>query len=281
MLQGELFPASAHCQRWSDRRGSWRHRSEGGFDGRRYDVATITEADAKAYVVRHHYSSSYPSTRLRYGLFERDRLVGVAALSVPVRKAVLTNVFPDLEAYAQSLELGRFVLAESVPANGESWFLGRLFELAAADGLRGIVSFSDPLPRTTRAGRVVLPGHVGTIYQATNALYLERGRARWLTLLPDGTSLNDRARQKVISQQRGHAHVERLLIGWGACAPVDGEDMRRWLAEALAAIGTRRVWHRGNHRFAFALGTPAERRAVRRMVPLKPRPYPKSIDRAA
>ena len=42
-----------------------------------------------------------------------------------MQRRVLTAVFPDLEPYAESLELIRFVLAESVPANGESWFLAR------------------------------------------------------------------------------------------------------------------------------------------------------------
>ena len=42
-----------------------------------------------------------------------------------MQRRVLTAVFPDLEPYAESLELSRFVLAESVPANGESWFLAR------------------------------------------------------------------------------------------------------------------------------------------------------------
>ena len=36
-----------------------------------------------------------------------------------MQRRVLTAVFPDLEPYAESLELSRFVLADSVPANGE------------------------------------------------------------------------------------------------------------------------------------------------------------------
>jgi hypothetical protein len=279
--QLDLFPASAWCERWTDRRHAWRHLSDGGFDARRFNVAPLVEADAKAYVTRHHYSGTYPSARLRYGLYERSELVGVAVLSVPVRSEVLTGVFPQLEPYTESLELGRFVLAEGVAANGESWFLGRLFEQAARDGLRGIVSFSDPAQRTTSSGQVVMPGHVGTIYQATNALYLGRARARTLLLLPDGTVLNDRAIQKVKAQEKGHEYVERLLIGYGASAPRAGQAMRAWLADAIDAIGVRRLRHQGNHRFGFCLGTPAERRAIKRMVQLERRPYPKAVDRAA
>ena len=125
-----------------------------------------------AYVERHHYAGTYVASRLRYGLWERDgTLVGVAVLSIPVQRAVLTRPFPELEPYQESLELGRFVLADHVPANGESWFLGQVFRLAQHEGVRGIVSFSDPVARRDLAGRVVFPGHVGAIYQASNAIY--------------------------------------------------------------------------------------------------------------
>jgi hypothetical protein len=52
----ELAPASDWCQRWCDRRPSWRHRSDGGFDGAAYEVAPVDDPTAKAYVERHHYS---------------------------------------------------------------------------------------------------------------------------------------------------------------------------------------------------------------------------------
>ena len=53
--------------------------------------------------------------------------------------------------------------------------------------------FSDPLPRTRADGTVVMPGHLGTIYQAANAVYTGRGTPRTLTLLPDGTVFSDGA----------------------------------------------------------------------------------------
>jgi hypothetical protein len=279
-MQLDLFQASGLCQRWADRRPSWRHVSEGGFNRARYEVTPIDELVARAYVERHHYSGSYPAASQRYGIFERGTLLGVAVLSVPVRAEVLTGVFPNLAPYTESLELGRLVLADAVPANAESWMLARVWELAAAEGVRGIVSFSDPMPR--RAGdTIIMPGHVGTIYQSSNALYLGRGRARWLQLLPDGTVLNDRAIAKVKSQQRGHEYVERRLVAFGARARRAFEDPSAWLAEALTTIGVRRVKHLGNHRYAFSLGAPAERRRVTRMIPLDRQLYPKTIDLAA
>lgn len=59
----------------------------------------------------------------------------------------------------------RFVLLDECPGNSESWFLARCFDALLADGVRGVVPFADPVPRRTASGRLVMPGHVGTIYQ--------------------------------------------------------------------------------------------------------------------
>jgi hypothetical protein len=48
--------ASDWCQRWAARRHSWRHRSEGGFDASRYDVALLAESEARTFVEANHYS---------------------------------------------------------------------------------------------------------------------------------------------------------------------------------------------------------------------------------
>lgn len=247
-----------YCQRWESRTHSWRHVSEGGFTPSAYEVAPLPERDARAFVTRHHYAASYPASRLRYGLHATGgALVGVAVLSVPVRREVLTGVFPQLEAYRESLELGRFVLLDEVPANAESWFLGQVWRQAAEAGLRGIVSFSDPIPRPRADGSTAFVGHVGTIYQATNAAYLGRSRPRILNLRPDGTVLNDRTRAKAKSGERGCVYAR---------------------AQVEAAGEVRRLRHSGNHRYAFVLGTPAERRALRR--DLESLPYPKTDERS-
>jgi len=236
---------------------SWRVPGEGGFTPGNYGVAPIEEATAKAYILDRHYSGTYPAARLRFGLFDAasgPKLVGAAVLSVPASKKVLTNVFPGLEPYSESLELGRFVLDDEVPANGESWFLGQLLRQAAEDGLRGVVSFSDPLPRTKADGSVIMPGHVGTIYQASNARYLGRATPRTLALLPDGTVFSARAMQKIRDQDQGHEYAEAHLIAFGAQPMRAYENPARWLREALAAAGVRPLRHQGNHRYAFATG---------------------------
>lgn len=274
----EINPASDNCQRWSQRRHSWRHTSEGGFDPNRYTVEAIDELVAKSYVLEHHYSGSFPSSKFRLGMFDGDELVGVLVYSIPVRDEVLTNVFPDLEPSVQSVELGRLVLADEVPANAESWFVARCAEHAAARGVLGVVSFADPVRRIIN-GRVTCPGHVGLIYQASNATYAGRGAPQTMTILPTGEVLQNRAKSKIRNQESGHEHVERKLIALGARAPRAGESPHAWLRQALEDVGVVRLRHRGNHRYVMALGSKAQRRRLR--VNVQGQPYPKAIDPAA
>jgi len=265
------------CQRWRERRQSWRHRSEGGFDAAGYRVEALEEGPAKRFVVTHHYSGTYPAAARRYGLWNRTgALVGVAVFGVPASNRVLTNVFPDLEPVVESLECSRFVLLDG-PGNEESWFLARCFDQLAARGVRGVVSFADPVPRRTASGAVVCPGHVGTIYQATNAIYTGRGTARTVIVLPDGTTLHARAIQKVRRQERGHLYVEQRLCALGAPPPRAFEPPAAWLTDALATIGADRLRHRGCHRYCHVLGATRRARAQVR-VRLAPATFPKQVD---
>jgi hypothetical protein len=255
------------CQRWNPGGiPSWRRPCDGGFDPSRYGAAPIGEDQAKTFVTTRHYSRSYPAASQRYGLFDltaaTPRLAGVAVLSVPASKTVLTSVFPHLEPYAESLELGRFVLADDVPANGESWFLGQCSRLAAATALRALVMFSDPAERRTADGRLVKPGHVGVIYQACNAVYTGQATPRTLTVLPDGAVFSDRAAQKIRQQDCGHEYAERQLIALGARPRRAGENPASWLASVLASVQARKIRHPGNHRYAFPRGTRRQRSTV-------------------
>lgn len=195
---GEFPIATPWCQRWRERRHSFRHTSAGGFDPRHYIVEALPETAAKEFVVGHHYSGSFPSARFRFGLYDVGdggaRLCGVAVFGVPVTAAVLTRPLPDLQPYVESLECSRFVLLDEVPANAESWFLARCFDELLVLGVRGIVSFADPVPRRDASGNLVAVGHVGTIYQATNAIYMGRATPRTVKLLPNGVVLNSGVR---------------------------------------------------------------------------------------
>lgn len=256
------------CQRWRDKRGSYRPAGE-PIRTADYEVAEIaTDREARAFVERHHYSGSYPAARARYGLHRRGELVGVAVLSHPPSEAALLAALPLPCDRLAKVELGRLVLLDDVPANGESWFAARAFELARATGFEAIVAHSDPEPRRTVDGGIVFPGHLGTIYQATNAVYCGRTPARTWRLLPDGSVLSARALSKLRLKEKGWRYVVELLLAHGAPAP--SGDWREWVTLAVEGV-SRTYRHRGNHRYIWAID-----RRLRRHLP-QPQPYPKLV----
>ncbi len=279
LLPGETPTVSLRCQRWTGRRMAWQLADpDARFDARRYEVLEIPDdTTAKAYVLANHYSGAYVNALRRFGLYRAGVLVGVAVYSLPVTSAVLTCVLPDLAPGVESMELGRLVLDEAEPGNTESWFVARCHEILAADGVRGIVSCADPVPRELPDGTVVAPGHVGWIYQALNGAYTGRTAVRTLWMLPDGTIVSEKAKQKIRSQERGHDYAERQLVRWGAEPMRAGESPKEWLKRARYQARVTLLRHRGCHRYVFALGTRAERRGLR--IARAGLAYPKSTDR--
>jgi hypothetical protein len=252
-------------QRWRERRDFYRRATE-KIRPAEYDAAPLVEREAKAFVIRHHYSKSYPAARFRFGLYRRGELAGVAVFSVPCRSDIL-SIFPGRPL--DSVELGRFVLLDEVPGNGETFFLGRCFSELRARGLTGVLAFSDPHPRETDAGRTIFAGHLGVIYQAHNARYLGRGSRRTLRLLPDGRVFSARAISKIRSADQGWRYSAAILEGIGA-RPLAGSDPREWLASELPRL-TRTIRHPGNHRYAWTL----QRRHRAHLAPVEP--YPKRL----
>lgn len=241
------------CQRWRERRDTYRPAGE-AFEPRAFEVAPIaSDTAARAFVEAHHYSGSYPAARRRFGLFERGELVGVAVFSVPMRASVLRPWSLD-----DGLELGRFVLLDGVRANGESWFLARALDALRAEGWAGVVSLSDPTARTSTSGAVVFGGHVGTIYQASNAIYTGRASPQTLRLLPDGSVFSNRAASKIRKSERGWRYAVEQLVAHGA--PEPRGDLHAWLREVVPTI-TRPLRHHGNHRYVFPLSRAAKRAA--------------------
>ena len=251
------------CQRWRDRRGTYRPAGEVIATGA-YEVARLDDdRTPKAFIEQHHYSGTYPAARFRFGLYRAGALVGVAVFSHPMNDRALACL-PGKPI--ESTELGRLVLLDDVPANGETWFLARCFDELRRAGLVGVISFSDPMARADDRGHVVFRGHIGTIYQAFNGVYLGRGTARTLNLLPNGTVMSHRTIQKIRNRERGWRYgVEQLVAaGAGEC----GEDSIAYLREWLPRI-TRKLRHPGNHKYVWALD-----KRVRRTLP-KSLAYPK------
>jgi hypothetical protein len=196
----------------------------------------------------------------------------VAVFSHPVNDRVITSVLPGKAT--DSVELGRLVLLDRVPGNGESFFVARCFDLLRKEGLVGVVSFSDPVQRTTGDGEVIMRGHYGGCYQALNAVYTGTGTARTLRLLPNGTVFSERALSKIRGGERGMEYAAAQLVRAGA-ASIDltratEEERRAWLRAAVAQV-TRPLKHSGNFRYCWAL----DKKARKHLPPALP--YPKLI----
>lgn len=253
------------CQRWRHRRDSYRPAGE-PIDPSRYGVEPIaTEAEAKAFVVQHHYEGSHPAARVSVGLYRARRwftpeLVGVAVFSVPAQAASL----PCWTGTSAGVTLGRFVLLDDVPANGETWFLARAFRALTVEkpDVRAVLSYSDPVARRRLDGSVTTPGHVGTIYQAFNGRHLGRSKAETQWLDPEARVVSRRALSKIRNDERGAGAAYRRLLEAGAPPRRLGEAAAVYVRRALTEGPFRRVRHPGNLVYVWAVG--ADRRVTER-----------------
>lgn len=239
------------------------------FDPSQHTIHGIPDdTTAKAFVEEHHYSHTYPAARFRFGLLDSaGNLVGVAVFGVPANQRVLTSTFPGLDP-SKVVDFGRLVVLEHVGHNAESWMIGQAFKKLKEFGIEGVVSYADPVVRVDAEGREVRAGHVGTIYQATNAVYLGRGTPRTLRLLPDGNVFSDRTASKIRKKQKGWRPAVDLLVSYGARPPRKGENLAEWW-KAVRDTVTRTIRHKGNHKYAWGL----TKRAKKKLPPSKP--YPK------
>lgn len=257
------MPSPQGCQRWKDRKASYRKIGE-GFDPKGYRVRLVSEREAKAFVLAHHYAGTMPAARRCVGLFRAfgplETLCGAAVFSVPAQGRAITahlGVEPS-----RGVELGRFVLAPEVEGNAESFFGARALRLLGdtLPDVEGVLSYSDPLERADAAGVVVKPGHIGTIYQALGANYLGTSAARWLLLARDGSVLSERTVSKVRGEERGDGGAYKMMCRAGLGERVAMESgaayVERAIREALSAGVLRRIKHTGNHIYTFSLRGP-------------------------
>ena len=244
-------------QRWRNGRDLYRPAGE-VIQTREYEIhETKSDTIVKTFIATHHYLKTTPPSRFRFCLNRGDQLVGVAVFAHPTNDRTITNVFgcPAIEG----VELSRLVLLDEVPGNGESFFVGECLRRLRNIGLAGVVSFSDPMPRWTPEGRMVKRGHVGTVYQSLNSVFLGRSTARTLHMLPDGSILSDRTIQKLRSGEPGTRSIRETFAALGCLLPdtLDSETLKKALDRYTKAIR-----HPGNFKYCWALT-----RATKRSLP--------------
>ena len=208
------------------------------FEPLRYDVRPIDFPMARDFVTQHHYSKGMTNnTSGAFGLFEKAWLVGVLSFSTPCSENVRASVFGE-DFRDRVTELSRLVILDVTPNNAESFFIARCLNLLKTSKpyLWSVVSFADPSA-----------GHVGTIYQASNAVYYGQSTASTAYIDAEG-----RLRHR---RQCGHniSLAEASNLGW--------TPMRRL----------------GKHRYNFLLpDNRSHRRDLLDRLMLESLPYPKS-----
>lgn len=258
-MQASLELDFTNCQRWRNGRDRYRPAGE-VFNHRQAEVCVIDTATAKRFVVDHHYSASFPASRLSVGIFVKKPfretfLGGVAVFSVPMSQRVIPARLGVLPS--EGVELGRLVLLDELEANAESWFVARAFRhlRSTLPEVSGVLAYCDPEPRTNREGMLVKKGHIGTIYSALNAKAGPRSRARTLFLDPNGNVLNERSMQKLRNGEVGTDYVERSLREAGAPARRLGENGGAYLSRLIETRFLRRMPHPGNLSFTWSWNT--------------------------
>jgi hypothetical protein len=237
------------------------------------------------FIVQNHYAASFSQMRVMIGMFRaRDgALVGVATFGNV--KADQAKKYGDV-GLDDILELNRFVLLDSVPGNAETWFLSRATELARevhaarGFGLKVLLSYSDPVPRRDVKGFLTMPGHIGNIYQAYNAVFVGRSSPKVLHLDARGVAPDPRMISKIRSldgdgEEGGPSAARRFVEDHGAPEKRKRESYAAWVRRSLASDAFRRLPHAGNLTYLWTFGSKSFKKQIETKFPER-LPYPKN-----
>lgn len=196
-------------------------------------VHPVTAKDVREFSRRYHYTGVGGNAQWRWGLWSGPLLLGVVAYNLPTRQTC-ASVFGD-QGIENVWHMGRLAMADAAPRNSES----RLIAGSLAQIQR---DYSNVWAVLTFAA--VSAGHIGYVYQATNAIYTGTGGDTSYLLDCDGN-------------RRGTKQGGRLTKA------------------EIAARGWTSVKEPPKHRYVYILGNKAERRARRELLRLPVLPYPK------
>ena len=198
-------------------------------------VGPASTADVREFCQRYHYTNTGGNAAWRWGLWHGATLLGVVAYNRPTRPAC-EAVF-GAEHYDRVWHMGRLALADMAPHNSESRLI--------AGSLRAIER-ERPSVWAVLTFAATDVGHVGYVYQATNALYTGTGGEPTLYVTPEGVRMTHRP---------GHGTISR--------ADAESRGWTRYVAPP-------------KHRYVYLLGNKRERRERRALLRYPVLPYPKA-----
>lgn len=197
-------------------------------------VGPVSTQDVQEFARRYHYTGVGNNANWRWGLWRGVVLHGVVSYNLPTR-SVCASVFGP-EHLHRVWHMGRLILSEESPRNSESRLI--------AGSLKAIRD-EHPDVWAVLTYAATDAGHLGYVYQATNALYTGTGG--------DPKFYVDRA-----GRRRG-THLDGRSV-----SPARAESMGWTL-------------HRGGvkHRYLYVLGSKTQRRQRMAQLRLPVLPYPK------
>jgi len=246
-------------QRWRERRERFVPRGA-EFDPSIHRVDVIDcHGQAKPFVETHHYSGSFPASRLSVGLFRNgpagtSQLVGVCTFAQPSNNRSVAKT-ANLRHHTHAVDLGRLVLLDDVGCNGESFLVSRALRLLRQNKpeVVSVISYADPVKRRVVGSGTVHGGHIGRIYQVMDALYLGRATPRTLDVMPNGLVFSPRALSKLRAGETGADYAVRQLMSAGADPIGSAEDPEAWLQRLRGCGFFTRIRHPGTHKYLFPL----------------------------
>lgn len=185
-------------------------------------LVPISPAEARGFVSRWHYSKSASAGVLRYGWEIDGQLAGVSIYDTGVH-AMRQGVFGP-KHFTHVLHHHRLAMVEAAPRFSESEFIGACLRQIRKDRPEtwALVTYAD-----------LCQEHVGTIYQATNAIY---------------TGVRAKGNLKFRTDEGRLVPTQSLQGTW--------PERRRKAAE----LGWSEVRCKGKLRYVYLLGTKAQRR---------------------
>ena len=126
----------------------------------KYTVKSIKSFECKEWLLYKHYAARIPSITYSFGLYEKNKLVGVCTYGLPPADNVLLCCGENYKKNA--IELNRLIKNDGLEKNAQSWFVSQTFKLLPKPLI--VVSYSDPNN-----------GHNGYTYQALNFMFTGKG----------------------------------------------------------------------------------------------------------
>ena len=199
-------------------------------------VGPASTEDVQEFARRYHYTGVGNNANWRWGLWHGVTLHGVVSYNLPTR-SVCASVFGE-ESLHRVWHMGRLILSDDSPRNSESRLIG---------GSLRAIQREHPETWAVLTYAATDAGHLGYVYQATNALYT-------------GTAGDPNYYVDEKGQRRG-THLDGHSVDAGRAA----------------AMGW--VKHKGGpkHRYVYILGNKTQRRQRRALLRYPVLPYPKEI----